>query len=77
MLCMRERVHAQMIVVQTNVHRESTTAQVEGSAKILVTVVATQELKALDFLLRIKAESSQDDIHGSRSISARLVFGNC
>ena len=43
----------------------------------MVTVVATQELKALDVLLRFKAEASQDDIHGSRSISARPVFGNC
>ena len=51
-------------------------AQVKGSAKIMVTVVATQELKAEDFLLRFKAEASQDDIHGSRSISAWPVFGN-
>ena len=58
---MRERVHAQMIVVQTNVHRESTTAQVEGSAKILVTVVATQELKAGDVLRRFRAEATQDE----------------
>ena len=58
---MRERVHAQMIVVQTNVHRESTTAQVEGSAKILVTVVATQELKAGDVLRRFKAEVAPDE----------------
>ena len=43
----------------------------------MVTVVATQELKGLDVLLRFKAEASQDDIHGSRSISARPVFGNC
>ena len=43
----------------------------------MVTVEATQELKALDVLLRFKAEASQDNIHGSRSISARPVFGNC
>ena len=43
----------------------------------MVTVMATQELKAGDFLLRFKAEVSQDDIHNSRSISARLVFRNC
>ena len=37
----------------------------------MVTVVATQELKAGDFLLGFEAEASQDDnIHGS-------VFGNC
>ena len=43
----------------------------------MVTVVATKELKGGDFLLRFKAEAPQDDIHGSRSISARPVFGNC
>ena len=43
----------------------------------MVTVATTQELKALDVLLRFKSEASQDDIHGSRSISARPVFGNC
>ena len=43
----------------------------------MVTVVATQELKAGDFLLQFKAEASQDDIHGIKSISARPVFGNC
>ena len=42
-----------------------------------VTVVATEELKALDVLLRFKAGASQDDMHGSRSISALPVFGNC
>ena len=41
----------------------------------MVTVVATQELKAGEFLLRFKAEATH--IHGSRSISARPVFGNC
>ena len=41
----------------------------------MVTVVATQELKADDFLLRFKAEDP--NIKGSRSISARMVFGNC
>ena len=43
----------------------------------MVAVVATQELKAEDFLLRFEAEASQDDIHGIGSISARPVFGNC
>ena len=42
---------------------------------MMVTVAAIKELKALDALLRFKAEASQDDIHGSRrSISARPVF---
>ena len=31
----------------------------------MITVVAAQELRAGDFLLRFKAEASQDDIHGS------------
>ena len=43
----------------------------------MVTVVATQELKAFDFLLQFKAAPYQDDIHGIRFISARPVFGNC
>ena len=34
----------------------------------MVIVTLTQELKSGDFLLRFKAEASQDDIHGSRSI---------
>ena len=37
----------------------------------MVTVVATQELKVGDFLLRFKAEAPH--INGSRSISARPV----
>ena len=40
-------------------------------------MVATQELKAGDVLLRFKTEASEDEIHGSRSISTRPVFGNC
>ena len=42
----------------------------------MVAVVATRELKAGEFLLRFKTEASQDNIHGSRPISARPVFGN-
>ena len=42
----------------------------------MVTVVVTQELEAEDLLLQFKAEASQDDIHGSRPISARPAFGN-
>ena len=55
------------------------TTQVKGSANIMVAVVATQELKAEDVLLRFKAEASRDKIHGmnSRYISARSVFANC
>ena len=42
-----------------------------------VTVVATEELKVGDELLRFEVEIPQDDTHGSRSISARPVFGKC
>ena len=56
---------------------EQKTTQVKGSAKIMVIVTTTQELKAGDVLLRFKAEASQDDIHGIGSISDRPVFGNC
>ena len=38
-------------------------------------MVATQDLEAGDFLVRFKAEASH--ARGSRSISARPVFGNC
>ena len=51
-------------------------AQVKGSAKAVVTVVATQDLQTEDVLLRFKAEAATH-IQGSRSISARLMFGNC
>ena len=37
------------------------TAQVNGSTKILITVVASQELEVGDVLRRFKAEVSQDE----------------
>ena len=37
------------------------TAQVNGSTKILITVVASQELEVGDMLRRFKAEISQDE----------------
>ena len=37
--------------------------QVKGSAKIMVTVVATKELEAGDVLRRFKAEATQDGPH--------------
>ena len=77
MLCMRERVHAQMMLVQSNVHRESTTAQVEGSAKILVTVVATQELKAGNLLRRFKAKAAPDEPRRGNDNDTLSVFENC
>ena len=55
-------------------------AQVKGAAKIMVTVVATQELEAGDVLRRFKAEVSQDEPHRgnntnrrTRSTSARCL----
>ena len=51
------------------------TAQAKGSASVMVTVAAIQELKAGDFLLQFKTES-RDNVHGSRSsIRAWQVFG--
>ena len=41
------------------ISREST-AQVKGSGKMMVTVVATQELEAGDVLWRFKAEAGPD-----------------
>ena len=35
--------------------------KVEGSTKVMVTVVATQELKPGDTLLRFKSETAQDE----------------
>ena len=51
------------MLLQSNIHRRLT-VQVKGAAKAMVTVVATKELKAGDFLLRFKAKASQDDNHG-------------
>ena len=67
-------LHARIMLALSNIHRAIITSQVKGSANIMVIVAATQELRAGDFLLRFKAEASQDDIHGS---SARPVFRNC
>ena len=40
---------------------EQLTAQVKGSAHVMVTVVATQELGPGDVLLRFKEEPAQDE----------------
>ena len=69
------------MLVYSNIHKEST-AQVKGAAKIMVTVVATQELEAGDVLQRFKAEAAQDEPrrgnnntqYSSRSSSG---LGNC
>ena len=70
-------LHARIMLALSNIHRAVITAQVKGSANIMVMVAATQELKAGDFLLRFKAEASQDDINGIRSIRARPVLAHC
>ena len=41
---------------------------------MMVTVVTTQDLKALALLLRFKDEASQDDIHGSSLFVATHVL---
>ena len=41
----------------------------------MISVVATQELKAEDVLLRFKAEDSENNIY-SKSIRTRPAFGN-
>ena len=56
-------LHARIMLALSNIHRAVITAQVKGSANIMAIVAATQELKAGDFLLRFKAEASQDDTH--------------
>ena len=43
------------------------TAQVKGATKIMVTVVATQEIGAGDMLRRFKAEAAQDEPHGGNN----------
>ena len=50
-------------------------SQAMGSTNVMVTVVATQELKAEDVLLRFKAEDSENNIY-SKSIRTRPAFGN-
>ena len=64
------------MVVYNNIHREPT-VQVKGAAKMMVTVVATQELEAGDVLRRFGAETAQDDPlrgnNNNRCIVLRLV----
>ena len=67
-------LHAQMMLALSNIHREST-AQVKGAAKIMVTVVATQELKAGDELRRFKAESAQDEPRRGNNNNRYIVVG--
>ena len=62
------------MLVQSNIHREST-AQVKGAAKIMVTVVATQELEAGDVLRRFKAEAAQDEPRRGNNNNRYIVVG--
>ena len=53
---------------------EQLTAQVQGSAKIMVTVVATQELEPGDVLRRFKAEAARDEPrHGNNIVVVGLA----
>ena len=56
---------------------EQLNAQVKGSGKLLVTVVATQELEAGDVLRRFGAETAQDESlrgnNNNRCIVLRVV----
>ena len=65
-----------MMVVYSNIYRELT-VQVKGAAKMMVTVVASQELEAGDVLRRFGAETVQaDPLRGNnnnRCIALRLV----
>ena len=48
------------MVVYSNIYREATT-QVKGAAKMMVTVVATQELQPGDVLRRFRADAAQHE----------------
>ena len=63
-----------MMLVKSNIYRELT-AQVKGAAKLMVTVVATQDLEAGDVLWRFKAEAAQDEPH--RGNNHNRCIGNC
>ena len=55
----KQHAHARMVVVYSNIQTEFT-AQVKGSAKMMVTVVTTKDLEAGDVLRRFKAKAAQD-----------------
>ena len=76
----KQCAHARMMVMYSNNHSEKT-AQVNGSATMMVTVVATQELKAGDVLRRFGAETAQDEPrrgnNNNRCIVVSLVVSGC
>ena len=62
------------MLVYSNIRTQST-AQVEGAAKIMVTVVATRELEAGDVLRRFKAEPAQDNPRRGNNANRYIVVG--
>ena len=62
------------MLVKSNIYRELT-VQVKGAAKMMVTVVATQELEAGDVLRRFRAEAAQDEPHGGKNNNRYIVVG--
>ena len=52
--------HVGMLVVHGNIYREPS-AQTKGAAKMMVTVVTTQELEAGAVLRRFGPETAQDE----------------
>ena len=49
------------MLVFSNIHREPT-AQAKGSAKIIVSVIATRDIGAGDMLRRLKAEGTRHEL---------------
>ena len=63
--------------MRSAISTEHLTAQVKGSAKIMVTVVATQDLKPGDVLRRFKEETAQDEPRrGNNIVASRSISGN-
>ena len=62
------------MLVYSKLHMQST-AQVKGSAKKMVTVVATRELKAGDVLRRFKGEAAQDEPRRGNNNNRYIVVG--
>ena len=62
------------MLVFRNIHREPT-AQAKGSAKIIVSVVATQDIGAGDMLRRLGPETAQDEPRQGNSNNRYTVVG--
>ena len=72
-----------MLIVYSNNHSEKT-AQVKGAAKMMVTVVTTQNLEAGDVLRRFGPETAQDESRRGNNNNlctvvclVVVVLGNC